>query len=144
MALTSADFNLDGKADLAVANRGENTVSLLLGFGTGIFLLATVVDVGNTPQQIASADLNGDSKADLAVGNVNSSNVSVLIGVGDGTFEPPVNYAVGSPVNSIAISDFNNDAHLDLAAGSNSGGVATQWMSSTKRSLSIYTKRPTL
>ena len=31
------DFNGDGKIDLAVANEGSNTVSVLLGNGNGTF-----------------------------------------------------------------------------------------------------------
>src|ERR1039458_10619654 len=31
------DFNGDGKLDLAVANGGDNTVSILLGNGNGVF-----------------------------------------------------------------------------------------------------------
>src|SRR5687768_2567718 len=34
-AVVTADFNRDGKPDLAVANAGSNTVSVLLGWGDG-------------------------------------------------------------------------------------------------------------
>jgi hypothetical protein len=37
VSLTAADFNNDGKLDLAVANSGANTVSILLGNGDGTF-----------------------------------------------------------------------------------------------------------
>ena len=44
-ALTSADFNGDGKTDLAVANSTSNDLSILLGSGTGTF--ATAVQSSN-------------------------------------------------------------------------------------------------
>ncbi len=37
-ALVTADFNADGKPDLAVTNSGSNTISVLLGNGDGTFL----------------------------------------------------------------------------------------------------------
>jgi hypothetical protein len=39
------DFNKDGHLDLAVSNRTDGTVSLLLGDGTGNFVLSTTVSV---------------------------------------------------------------------------------------------------
>lgn len=46
-SITSADFNGDGKADLAVSTWGLDVVSILLGTGTGSFGTATVFNVGN-------------------------------------------------------------------------------------------------
>ena len=37
IAVAVGDFNGDGKLDLAVANHGSNTVSVLLGNGDGTF-----------------------------------------------------------------------------------------------------------
>ena len=39
-AVTSADFNGDGKADLAVANSNPNNISVLLVSGSGTFAAA--------------------------------------------------------------------------------------------------------
>src|SRR5262249_37843668 len=36
-AVVTADFNSDGRLDLAVANAGSNTISILLGNGDGSF-----------------------------------------------------------------------------------------------------------
>ena len=84
--VTSADFNGDGKLDLAVANANDNSVSVLLGNGNGAFGGKTDYPVGNTPYAVTSADFNGDGKADLAVVNSNADTLSVLFGNGDGTF----------------------------------------------------------
>ncbi|MDP9238963.1 MAG: VCBS repeat-containing protein [Chloroflexota bacterium] len=43
------DFNGDGKSDLAVANRDDSTVSILLGTGTGSFGPKTDFATGTIP-----------------------------------------------------------------------------------------------
>ena len=50
----AGDFNGDGKLDLAVTNQGDNTVSILLGDGTGNFTLASSLAVGNLPYSVAA------------------------------------------------------------------------------------------
>ena len=78
------DLNGDGKPDLAVANYGSNTVSVLLGNGDGGFGAKTDFATGSDPYSVAIGDLNGDGKPDLAVANSSSNTVSVLLGNGDG------------------------------------------------------------
>ena len=75
------DLNGDGKPDLAVANPGSGSVSVLLGDGAGSFAAATNFATGSAPRAVAVGDLNGDAKPDLAVANLDSDNVSVLLNV---------------------------------------------------------------
>ena len=116
------DFNGDGKADLAVANNGDNTVTILLGNGDGTFTQTTVSPAaGDGPASLAVGDFNGDGKADLAVANqigFESGMVTVLLGNGDGTFAA----TAASPATegwptSVAVGDFNADGKADLAVG---------------------------
>jgi hypothetical protein len=122
-----ADFNGDGKLDLAVANSGDGTVSVLLGNGDGTFQAAAPpYTVGTTPVSIAVGDFNHDGCPDLAVANLNSSNVSVLLNKcdGSGTFNAAVPYTItGSAPRSIAAGDFNHDGYPDLAVADNNGSV---------------------
>ena len=55
-SVLSADFNGDGTLDLAVANMGGNSVSVLLGTGSGSFPVASTFAVGPNPVSITSAD----------------------------------------------------------------------------------------
>jgi hypothetical protein len=127
-SVTSADFNGDGKADLAVTNNyaGTNTtttpsnVSVLLGNGDGTFQSTSKPTVGPRPGSVTSADFNGDGKADLAVANntlysSEPSGVSVLLGSGDGTFQEAADYAAGSSPDHVITADFNGDGNKDLA-----------------------------
>jgi hypothetical protein len=124
-----ADFNGDGKLDLAVANSGDGTVSVLLGNGDGTFQAAVppYYTVGTTPVSIAVGDFNGDGCPDLAVANLNSSNISVLINNCHGTFTV-TNYTVANATftssgpRSIAAGDFNHDGYPDLAVADFTNG----------------------
>ncbi len=74
-----ADFNGDGKEDLAVANAGSNTITILLGKGDGSFASAASPAVGKDPVFAAVADFNGDGIPDLAAASNTTSSVTVLL-----------------------------------------------------------------
>ena len=115
MAVAAADFNGDGNGDLATANHGDNTVSILLGKGDGTFTIGTPLATGKGPVAIVSADFNGDGHSDLAVVNQTDNTVSIFLGNGDGTFTAGSVLATGSNPVAIATADFNSDGHADLA-----------------------------
>lgn len=117
-----ADFNGDGKPDLAVAQdvsiSNVDNFAILLGNGDGTFQPAiTSGPSGNYNQTVlAVGDFNGDGKADIAIAACCDGNfVSILLGNGNGTFQPPVNSPTGQAPQSITIGDFNGDGKIDLA-----------------------------
>ncbi len=112
--VATADFNRDGKLDLAVANYGTGMVSILLGNGNGTFQSPTGLLVGSSAQVPIIGDFNGDGKFDLAVPYWPSA-VAVLLGRGDGTFQPAVSYPTGNTSTHGITADFNGDGNLDLA-----------------------------
>jgi hypothetical protein len=116
-SVTTADFNLDGKADLAIANEDANNVTIQLGGGNGNFHQApgSPVNVGNAPVFIVAGNFNQDARPDLAVANIDSNNVTILLGLGNGSFTPLSPIAVGTAPLSIAVADFNQDGKADLA-----------------------------
>ena len=70
-SITVGDFNGDGHLDLATANIGANTVSILLGRGDGTFFLAaSEFGVGVQPSSVTVGDFNGDGRQDLATANI--------------------------------------------------------------------------
>jgi len=113
-AIAVGDFNGDGKADMAVANRGSGDVSILLGNGDGTFQAAVNFTAGNSPNAIAVGDFNGDGKLDLAVYQTGVS-VSILLGNGDGTFQAPKTLAFTATIGFMAVADFDGDKKSDLA-----------------------------
>ena len=127
ISVTIADFNGDGLPDLAIANWGGESVSVLLGDGTGGFTEPTSSPyaVGNTPFAAIAADFNGDGIADLVVPNYSNGDagtVSVLLGIGNGSFQSQVTYAVGDGPRSVAVGDFNGDGFPDLAVANYGNG----------------------
>ena len=115
-----ADFNNDGKPDVAVVNY-DGLVSVLLNQGGGVLGTPTLINatqgVGATPP--IAADFNGDGNMDLAV-PAGSSGVWILLGNGNGTFQPPVFYAADGNADVAIAADFNSNngnQNLDLAVG---------------------------
>jgi hypothetical protein len=84
----SGDFNGDGILDIAVTDSVNNTVTVLLGSGTGSFIAQSPMPTGSTPRSLAVTDLNGDGKLDLIVADFGSTTLDVFLGNGDGTFTP--------------------------------------------------------
>jgi hypothetical protein len=112
-AVLTADFNHDGRLDLATANASGNTVSVLLGDGRGGFGTARqfATDIG--PRSIAAADFNKDGNLDLVTAN-SGGWLSILLGDGDGTFRAPTTlYPWGGPL-AVAVGDFNADGSMDI------------------------------
>jgi uncharacterized repeat protein (TIGR03803 family)/surface protein len=120
-AVAIGDLDGDGKADLAVANTNNATVSVFRNTGSsGTVSYATKIDLttGINPNHVAIGDLDGDGKADLAVTNGTSLTVSVFRSTGSSgtiSYAPKVDFATGSNPKSVAIGDLDGDGKADLA-----------------------------
>jgi hypothetical protein len=123
-SVAAADFHADGNLDLVTANSGDNTVTVLLGDGTGNFTAAagSPFAVGINPNSVAVADFNGDGNPDIVTANTGANDITVLLGNGSGGFTPtPASpFAVGLFPQSVAVGDFNDDGNPDLVTA-NSG-----------------------
>ena len=122
-AVVTADFNRDGRADVAVHRSagGSNPVGVLLGNGDGTFQPARNAPAGTSwggPGSLAVGDFNADGRPDLATAN-DVGTVSVLLGNGDGTFAAPRTLVLPDhPIGlSVTAADLNADGKLDLAVG---------------------------
>ena len=79
LGLVAADFNNDGKIDLATANYVDHTVSIFLGDGTGNFTATATPATGAGPLALGAADFNGDGLMDLISVNGNDNSVSMFL-----------------------------------------------------------------
>jgi hypothetical protein len=124
-ALTIADVNGDGKADIVLTNYYGSDITILLGNGDGTVKVPnTGYATGGYPQSPALvADFNGDGLVDIMqIDDVFS--YAYLQGYGDGTFRAALDYY--TPINdsgwpysvTIATGDFNGDGIKDFVVGS--------------------------
>jgi uncharacterized repeat protein (TIGR01451 family) len=121
------DFNKDGNMDLATADLGSDTVTVMLGNGNGTFHAAVASPIampassgtnGSRPDGLAAGDFNGDGKPDLIVALRNSGKMLLLLGDGAGGFASQTPFVAGpaaSTPDHIAVGDFNGDGKLDIA-----------------------------
>jgi hypothetical protein len=116
MSVAVGDFNGDGKQDLATANFfSADTVSVLLGDGSGGFGTKTDITTGDGPFGVAVGDFNGDGKTDLATANFFADTASVLLGDGSGGFAVKTDFVTDHGPYSVASGDVNGDGQADLA-----------------------------
>jgi hypothetical protein len=113
-----ADFNGDGRADLA--GQGPQAAAVMLGNGNGTFQARVLYPVADWTQDLAAGDFDRDGHLDLAV-TVNNPQIglALLVGNGDGTFQPAVHFpnTAGFDSPAIAAADLDADGNLDLVIG---------------------------
>lgn len=117
--VVAADFNRDGKLDLACADPTDGAVHILLGDGSGRFGAEATFATSTDQRGLAAGDFNNDGKLDLAVANGQEGSLSILLGDGSGRLGMPTTIPIG--INNmefhatVTVSDFDGDRNLDLA-----------------------------
>lgn len=111
----AADFNNDGRADVAATN--INGLQIWQRNATGTGFNAPVSNYISPPFRIALGftDLNGDGNLDV-YSTANSDPLKLLVGAGTATFNT-LAVALNNPNGSreLASADFNGDGRPDLA-----------------------------
>ncbi len=113
-SLAAADFNGDGRLDLAASNYGTGDVSIFFGQGDGTFQPQIRVPAGVGPESVVAADLNGDGRTDLVVADYIGLSVSVLLGNGNGTFQTPNEPTTSTSPPSVVAADLTGNGIQDL------------------------------
>jgi hypothetical protein len=124
-SLRTGDIDGDGRLDLAVANDGSNTISVLRGRGDGTFNAALSYPTGSVPKGVAIADIDGDGLPDLLSANTagnypiccnpGGDTISLLLNAGAGSFAAAQPYSTGTTPFAVATGDFDGDGDLDVA-----------------------------
>jgi hypothetical protein len=112
VALAVADFNHDGKVDIAGTGGPSGPYLVVeLGNGDGTFKYSSE-DLGPC-FAVAVGDFNGDGNADLVVtSGYGGTTFNVLLGNGDGTFQTPLTYSTNG--TTVSVADVNGDGKADL------------------------------
>ncbi len=114
-----ADFNGDGRPDIATASQSSATVSVLLRNSDGTFQPGVSSAAGSSPNSLRPlyvADVNNDGKPDLLVLNTTDQTLAVLLGNGDGTFQTQKVTTIAGSYCCLAVGDFNGDGKVDIAS----------------------------
>lgn len=122
--VVAGDFNLDGRLDMAVANRAGR-VTLLFNDSNGGFN-ASSFNVNGTLTDLVVGDFNGDQRLDLIVAS--EAGVPLLyLNNGAGGFPAALPVAAAGAAPVITTGDFNADGKLDVAAGAstNTEGIVS-------------------
>jgi len=114
-AVAVADFNRDGKPDVASANQALGNVSVAYGDGAGGFSPpGAAVRTGTTPTAMVTGDYNRDGIPDLVTANNGTDDLTYLQGSGSSfgtsTFSTGCTGTVG-----IATGDISGDLIPDVA-----------------------------
>ena len=114
-SLAIADFNNDGKLDIAAGVSG--TMNIYLGNGDGTFQTPMTFPIALYPWALEVADLNNDGNIDIVVSSSNGfHDFSTFLGNGDGTFGSRTDYHLASTqLATLRIADLNSDGFADIA-----------------------------
>jgi hypothetical protein len=116
-----ADFDGDGRPDLAAANSNETSVTILRNLGGGRFGAGTTIPVGGFLRGIVAADLDHDGDTDLAV--CRNGDLRVLANTA-GTMSPDLVIPVGYVPRNVAAGDVNADGVPELMTGGEGNDVS--------------------
>ena len=105
-SIAIADYNIDGRPDLAVTAQTDNAVSILLGLGDGTFAPFFEFPVGTNPISLATAVFTDSGQSDLAVANNGSNTVSIIINSSE--------FLAGGGNASVAGTQFPNAEYIDV------------------------------
>ncbi len=129
IGITSADFDGNGIADLAVSCNSSVGVGVLFGKGTGdvgdgTFGGVSNISIGGNAIDVKASDVDADGKVDLVVISNTLHTAVILHGNGSGTFTTGTPFVAGRAPLMLAMGDVNGDGEVDaLCANSSNTNV---------------------
>jgi hypothetical protein len=124
VASAAADFDHDGRTDLAVASATDTSLRILRNVDGGFSTGAPVTGLNPAPRALAVADMNVDGNMDVVVaqGAPGSGRVQLYLGDGAGGLVAGVFQAAGDNTSAVVVGDVNGDGAPDVVAASETTG----------------------
>lgn len=122
--LADADYNRDGRIDLVVSNRGDNTVQMIVADANQVFRSPTFA-AGQLPVAVAAGDVNNDGNPDLVVAGQGDDSLRIMLGNGNGEF--PLVLPLPGSANTVraVLADTDGDGDVDIALSNQDLGWIT-------------------
>jgi hypothetical protein len=133
IAMAADDFNGDGGADIAVLDKANSRVVVLLtnprAFASGNCVGATTtstVSLSGVPSAIAAGVIDTTGVVDLVIAIPSAPGVSILRNNGSGNFTPDTSLvSTGNDPQAVTVADVDGDGRPDIVVGSGSGRSVT-------------------
>lgn len=139
-SIVSADFNGDGRNDLAIANGNDYAISVLINntdHGTFVpsFADQQQFPSSTAPTAIATGDINMDGRPDI-VATGWYGEISVLLndaqpGSASASFSAYLPLTGISEIRSVALADINGDGKVDIVTNVESISAFAVWLNMT-------------
>jgi hypothetical protein len=125
----AADFDADGRLDVAVSRRGSETVAVYFRNLDGTFTAPVLRPTGSFPNDVQKADFNEDGLPDLASTNWDNGTIDVFLNLGSRNFASRLTLSGSKPgsrggMDPFKLVDVNGDGHVDILGG----GINGSWM----------------
>jgi hypothetical protein len=131
-----ADFDLDGRPDLAIVNSQAGAIELRMGNGNGTFQEPVSYRASHPHlAHVAVADFTGDDRSDLVAVSAypdapGGGIMSLFRGNGDGSFASPEEIPPGLPsdsrdvgITAVVAADLDKNNRLDLVLLASTGPI---------------------
>src|SRR2546428_153679 len=128
IAVQAADFDADGRTDLAIVSGVAHGLRIFKGQGDGRFAQVMTGETGgavpgsflNATAMAPPVDLDGNGTFDLVVAH--AGGVRIFLGNGDGTFRNGGSAGSGNATRAVAVGDLNADGRPDIASVESTDG----------------------
>ncbi|MFQ6610793.1 MAG: FG-GAP-like repeat-containing protein, partial [Fidelibacterota bacterium] len=127
------DLDLNGKPDLIITNRTDNSISVIENtsmsgtINTSSFATKVDFTTGADPLVVKVGDIDGDGKLDIIVTNNDDNTLSVFRNtsttgiINTSSFSTKVDFSTGSGPSGLAIGDIDGDGKPDVAISYSNG-----------------------